>query len=184
MRFWSNLVGYQLVWFCAVIGAGRGLTWPGVVAALAFVAWQLAISDDRRAELRLLAAAVAMGVVLDGVLAFSGWGTYAAAWPSERMAPLWILALWSAFALTINHSMGFLKRSIWLAIAFGAIGGPLSYLGASRGFDALVLAEPDWRAIAWLAVAWGVALPLLAALARRGERTGTTNPLALNEGAR
>ena len=43
MRFWANLIGYQLVWFSAVIGAGRGLAWPGVAAAGVFVAAQLAV---------------------------------------------------------------------------------------------------------------------------------------------
>ncbi|MCV6801485.1 DUF2878 family protein, partial [Achromobacter ruhlandii] len=36
MRFWANLIGYQIVWFSAVIGAGQGLAWPGVVAATLF----------------------------------------------------------------------------------------------------------------------------------------------------
>ena len=31
MKFWASLIGYQLVWFAAVIGAGHGLAWPGGV---------------------------------------------------------------------------------------------------------------------------------------------------------
>jgi len=29
MKFWASLIGYQLVWFAAVIGAGRWLALPG-----------------------------------------------------------------------------------------------------------------------------------------------------------
>ena len=41
MRFWGNLVGYQLVWLVTVIGAGRGQWWPAVAAAAVFALWQL-----------------------------------------------------------------------------------------------------------------------------------------------
>ena len=34
MSFWLSLIGYQTVWFAAVIGAGHGLAWPGVVGML------------------------------------------------------------------------------------------------------------------------------------------------------
>ena len=32
MTFWGNLIGYQTVWVSALIGAGRQLWWPGVIA--------------------------------------------------------------------------------------------------------------------------------------------------------
>ncbi|MFA1589540.1 DUF2878 family protein, partial [Achromobacter ruhlandii] len=72
MRFWANLIGYQIVWFSAVIGAGRGLAWPGVVAATLFIAAQLAASATARADLRLAGGAVLCGVALDGSLSALG----------------------------------------------------------------------------------------------------------------
>lgn len=179
MRFWGNLIGYQAVWFCAVIGAGRGLAWTGVLAAVAFIAWQLSLSQNRAVEIRLLALALVLGSLVDGVLAARGWALYAAPWPSNAFAPVWILALWAAFSQTITQSMALLMRHAWLAIALGAVGGPLAYLGASRGFDAVTMVPPDSRALVWLGVGWGVAMPTLAIAARRWTRVARAEETAM-----
>lgn len=167
MRFWANLLGYQLVWFCAVIGAGHGLAWPGVATALAFITGHLACSNQRRADVKLAVAALLCGSLLDGSLSWLGWSVYAAdAWP----APLWILALWACFALTLNHSLAYLRQHPWLACVFGAVGGPMAYWAAARGWQAVHFDAPAWRATAALAVGWGCILPVLATRAQRWTR--------------
>lgn len=167
MSFWRSLIGYQLVWFSAVIGAGQGLAWVGVAAAAVFVVGEWWASSSRGALLRLCALALVCGVVIDGVLSASGWAMHAAAWPLAGIAPAWILALWCAFATTLLASLAILQRRLILAMVLGAIGGPLAYLGAARGFAAITFNEPRWHAVLWLAAGWGVALPLLAGCARR-----------------
>ncbi len=170
MAAWLNAVGYQLVWFAAVAGAGRQTPWWGVLAAAVFVAVQVAFSAQRRSDLRLLAVALALGVALDGTLAASGWLHYAAQRPGFQ-APLWILAIWSAFALTLNHSLRLLQgRPAWASL-LGAVGGPLAYLGAARGFGAVEFVAPAAALIA-VALAWALAMPLLSQLALRW-RVGT-----------
>lgn len=167
MRFWGNLIGYQLVWFATVIGAGRGQWWPAVAAAAVFVAWQLSLSNQRLMELRLVAAAVAVGVLFDGGLAASGQLDYAAdaiSLPSGG-APVWILALWCAFALTLNQSLRWLQPRPWRSALFGGIGGPLAYL-AARGFSAVSFVG-GWQTLLWLAIGWAVAIPLLMAMITR-----------------
>jgi hypothetical protein len=167
VRFWGNLIGYQAVWFCAVMAAGRGLAWPGVAAAAIFVAWQLASSQQRSVETRLLVLALALGMVVDGTMVWRNWGSYAASWPSPSFVPIWILALWGAFSQTVTQSLAFLQRSAWIACLFGAIGGPLAYLGASRGFGAVMLLPSAGHGVAWLAAGWGIAMLLLSRAARR-----------------
>ena len=168
MKFWGNLIGYQIVWFSAVIGAGRGLWWPGVLAAAAFALWQLSTSSQPRAELRLIPVAIVCGTLLDGGLALSGFARYAAGEPALfGGAPLWIVSLWAAFSLTLLHSMTFLLNRPVIAAVFGAIGGPLAYLGAARGWQAIVFVEPRWTALLMLAIGWGLAIPLLSMLAGR-----------------
>lgn len=162
-----NFLGYQLVWFCAVIAAGRGLAWPGALAAAVFVGWQLAVSPMRGADARVLAIALPLGVLIDGTLAASGLAHYAAPWPSASFAPIWILGLWGAFAMTLNHTLRFLHGRALVAAAFGAIGAPLAYLGAARGWHAVEFAAPDWRGLSLLALGWGAAMALLAHLAAR-----------------
>ena len=173
MTFWANLIGYQIVWFCAVIGAGRGLWWPGVIAAAIFVVLHLALArqdrSGRATDFKLSAVAILIGILLDGTIATSELGRYAAntmTLPSGG-APLWILAMWASFALTLRHSMTFLLRRPMVALVFGAVGGPLAYLGASRGWQAIVFAEPRWMALTTLALGWALAMTLLTTFARR-----------------
>jgi len=166
MRFWANLIAYQLVWFGVVIFAARGLPWLSVALASGFVLAQWMLSRQQASDARLLVCAVACGLVLDGLLAGTGLLRYASPVPGVP-APIWILALWSAFALTLNHSMTFLRGRPMVAALFGAVGGPLAYLGAARGFDAVMFPSPPWPALAALAVGWAVAMMVLAVLAQR-----------------
>ena len=172
MRFWANLIGYQLAWFGVVICAARGQPWLSVALAAAFAAVQWVVSKQQASDARLLACAVACGIVLDGSLAVNGLLQYASAQPAV-LAPVWILALWAAFAMTLNHSMTFLRGRPLLAAAFGAVGGPLAYLGASRGFDAVAFPDPSWPALLGLALGWGIAMPVLAMLALRWQNAVT-----------
>ena len=186
MNIWLNAIGYQVVWFCAVIGAGRGAWWWGPLAAVAFIAWQVAVSPHKRTDLRLLAVALVCGCVLDGVLAATGWARHAAPWPSASFAPVWILSIWASFAVTLTQSLRFLQGHPWLAFALGAIGGPMAYSGAARAFDALSFSEPRWHALAWLSLGWAIAMPLLAGLTTRWVRRegdGDTDVAALRGSA-
>lgn len=167
MALWLNAIGYQIVWFCAVIGAGSGRWWPALAASMVFVAWQWAVSRQRMVDLRLLAAALGCGLLIDGGMAASGLAGYAAAWPVDGFAPAWILAVWAAFAMTLNQSMRWMQPRLWIAGLLGAVGGPLAYLGAARGWGAVEFAAPHWQALLGLAVAWALAMPLLAGLGRR-----------------
>ncbi|MBS0367142.1 MAG: DUF2878 domain-containing protein [Proteobacteria bacterium] len=172
-RLAANMVGYQLVWGAAVCGAGRQVSWPGVLAAALFAFWQLATAARPRVEGRLLVVSVALGVLLDGSLAATGVLRYAAPSPAVPSggAPLWILALWVAFALTLNRSMRWLLGRPVLAVVFGAIGGPLAYAAAGRLAHAVAFASPGWHATTCLAAGWGGAMLLLTSLANRWARS-------------
>jgi hypothetical protein len=189
MKFLFNFFGYEAVWFAAVIGAGRGLWWPGVAAAGVFAILHLIIAAEtphkRAIDFKLVAAAVGLGVLLDGGLALSGLIDYGAddiALPPGG-APLWILSMWAAFALTLRHSLGVLSRKPLLAFIVGAIFGPLAYIGAERGWNAAQLAEPTWQATTALAIGWGISMWVLALLARHWSSIANTPVAADLRGA-
>jgi hypothetical protein len=177
MKFWLSLVGYQLVWFTAVIGAARGLAWPGIVGTSVYAACQLGAARQFKTDLSLMALAMAMGLLFDGVLIHAGLASYAAPWPSTGTAPAWILALWAAFSLTFTQSLAYLQTRLWLAALLGAAGGPLAYLGAARGWHAVTFANPSWRALLCLGIVWGLATPALAWFARC--RSATAPPASM-----
>jgi hypothetical protein len=167
-----NVLGFQAVWFASVIGAANRLPWAGPLAVLVYAAVHLSMTPDRRGDLRMLAIALPMGLVADSLLAATGVLHFASAWPSAHLAPVWILAMWAGFALTLNHSMAFLRGRWMPAALFGAIGGPLAYLGASRAFDAVDFGHGLPIAMIALAVTWGIAMPALYALHHGSRRVG------------
>lgn len=163
----GNVLGFQAVWLASVAGAGMGLAWPGPVAAVVFVALTLAFGGMARDDRRLLAIALLLGLLVDSAFAASGWLRFAEPWPWAWAAPIWIMSLWAGFALTLNHSMRFLRDRPVFAALFGFVGGPLAYWTAARAFDAVSFGAPlPWVMLA-LAVAWALVMPLLYALDRR-----------------
>ena len=172
MPVWLNFVGYQAVWLITAAGAGRGLWWPGVLASAAFVIGVTLRAPGRRADLQLALIAIICGLVLDGVLTASGALRYAAAAPGFP-APIWILTLWAAFAMTIRHSLRWLLPRPLLAALLGGIGGPMAYWGAARGFTAIEFLMPQ-VAVGLLATGWAIAILVLV---RAGRRYSATTPL-------
>ncbi|NNC63476.1 MAG: DUF2878 domain-containing protein, partial [Gammaproteobacteria bacterium] len=109
-----NLVAFQAGWLACVLGAANGVPWIGALAALAAVGLHLALAADAAAEIRLIAIALALGIVFDSALLATGWVSYPSGVLSTYVAPYWILALWALFATTLNGCMSWIKRSLLL----------------------------------------------------------------------
>jgi hypothetical protein len=163
----GNVVGFQAVWLASIAGAGQGLAWAGPLAAVLFVSAMLAFGGKARQDLRLLAIALPLGILLDTAFAASGWLRYAQPWPWLWAAPVWIWSLWAGFALTLNHSLSFLRDRPWIAAAFGLVGGPLAYWTAAGAFDAVSFGAPILWVMLALAAGWALVLPVLFGIDRR-----------------
>jgi len=111
MAFWANLLGYQAVWFAAVIGASRDASWIGILAAALFVAAQMSASDERRSDLLLVLCGVLAGIVLDGTLAGLGVLRYASHDALLPAPTLFRLAPLSMEFATVERSLVWLKSS-------------------------------------------------------------------------
>ena len=159
-RWLSNAIGFQLVWVACVAGAARGWWWAGPLALAIFAIVELQGSRAPRIDVTMMAGAAVLGFALDTLWLRYGLLRFATPLPSSLLAPVWIVALWMAFALTLNQSLAGLRPRPVLAAAFGAIGGPLSYAAAER-LGAVTLIEPRWTTLAVLAFAWGLLTPLL-----------------------
>lgn len=162
-----NALLYQGVWLASVAGAGAGYWWTGLPMLALLAAWQLRVSHWPRADIALLACAMLLGFLIDSALVLGGWLRFATPLPFAGLAPAWIVVLWAGFALTVNHSLAFLKRRFLLAVLFGAVGGPLAYFGAARGFGAVQFEAPVVEALLVLAAAWALATPMLLGLSTR-----------------
>jgi hypothetical protein len=165
----ANLLGFQLVWFSAVGGAGRGWWWAGPLALLVFAALHFGLLPGRRADATLLLVCGALGFAVDSLWVQLGWVQFASALPWPGAAPVWILSMWMGLALTLNHSLAPLRRRPWLAALSGALAAPLAYLAAASAWQAARL--DAGMLLPGLALAWAVLTPALLQLAARLQPT-------------
>ena len=183
LRLVGGFVLFQAAWFACVIGAARGESALGVAAVVAVLAVLLALSSDRGAELRLIAIALALGLVWDTLLARTGIVDYASPVPQSGWAPAWILALWALFAPMLRESMRWLHGRPLVGALFGGVGGALSYAAAER-LGACRFPDPA-LALTVLGAGWAVIIPLLLAAAQRLDRSTSPRPVvATSIGAR
>lgn len=164
LLFTINIIAYQGAWFACVLGAAGGHTMIGVAAALVVVLWHLYTASHRIAELRLVAITALFGAVFETLLNASGWVRMS---PDLLLGwtPLWMVALWAAFATTLNVSLRSLRRRYVLSAALGAVGAPLAYYaGARLGALQIVHQLPATLAIS---LGWTLAILLLMRLACR-----------------
>lgn len=161
----NNFIMFQLGWFGCVLSAAAGYPWLGVLLAMIIVLRHVWQANDSRAELKLIISAMLVGALWDSLLVWQGWLIYSSGTLVSFIAPYWIIVMWALFATTLNLSLHWLKQRLWLAILFGAIGGPLAYLGGEK-LGAVQFTEVT-TALLVLSLGWAIATPLLSRIAQR-----------------
>lgn len=115
----------------------------------------------------MVLAAAALGFVAESLLLANGLMRYSAPWPTDVLAPAWMVALWAAFGTTIETTRRLLgARPLSKSALLGAVFGPLAYLAGER-LGALVFPGGAWPSVLAVAVIWALALPALVALQAR-----------------
>jgi hypothetical protein len=160
-----NIVLYQCAWLASVLGAATGRGWLCVAGVCTALLWHLLRAHEPLREVRLIAIAVAIGAAVESLLVASGWVHMEGRLLVGGFLPLWMVALWAAFATTLNVSLRAFRNRYALASILAFIGAPLAYIaGARLGALEWVLAVP---ALALIALSWSVSLPLLLHTAQR-----------------
>jgi len=159
------VLGSQGAWFACVLGAARGWPWVGVAATALWVAVWARTRERPSTELRFLAIVGVTGMVVDtGLVAAGAFG-----FPDQARlggpSPLWMVALWVGFGTTLRNLAPLVARP-WIAMAVGAIAGPIAY-GGGVALGAAHFGADVWSSRALVGAAWAVALPTLVAVERR-----------------
>ena len=154
-----NFVLFQIGWFACVLGAGKQLPWLGVIVVAVIVAWHLLQAKQAKPEIILLVLALLIGGIFDQLMLMNGLISYQAHGWGVSLLPAWILALWAVFMTILNVSLRWMRGKWLVAILFGAIGGPLAYIGAEK-LGAVTLKALPMSYVA-LSVGWGILTPLL-----------------------
>jgi hypothetical protein len=165
MPIFFNIIAYQVAWFACVLGAANQLPWIGTTVALVVVALHLLMSSQRKIEFKLVVAAAAIGLVLDSALMMSEMVSFSSGVFIDGITPHWMLGLWIAFATTLSVSMRWLVTRPLLAIAFGALGGPVAYYAGMK-LGAITI-DSSATAVIAIAISWAAAMWLLATVAQR-----------------
>ncbi len=173
--FWINQAFFQASWPACVVGAAHGLVWPGFLVVGAFALWQLAPARAHPGDVRAVGLLLALGLVVDTLWVRLGVVDYALAWPAAGFAPAWLLLLWVAVGLSVNHSLAWFRHR-WLAfVLLATFGSPMSYTAAAA-FGAVTWTAPAWLVLLCVGPIWA----LLVGLAFRwiDRMAGTARPAA------
>lgn len=162
MFFWAQAIGFQALWFNAILGQNQWL-----LLGIALLFCSVFFSPKRRDDLKLWPLAC-IGLAGDAVLTLTGIFVF-------EQFPLWLATVWFGFVFTLNHSMQWLQRvKLPLQIVIGAIAGTLSYLAGAR-LGAVDLPYGQWISAIVLAAYWGALLPGLLMMSRRLTTVGATS---------
>jgi hypothetical protein len=149
---WHALVNaalFQATWFAAVLfGTGAALVAAGLLG------WHAAARGTAKADLTLAAFLAVIGLGLDTAWIYLGVLDYNGA----VVAPPWIVVLWGAVGLSVNHSLSFLQRSPWLAAVLVGPAGAISYLAGAE-FGGVVI--PQMASLLIVVVVWALLFFLL-----------------------
>jgi hypothetical protein len=154
-----NVVAYQFAWLACVLSAAAKRPLMGMAVALGVVLWHLHAASEPRRELPLILIAALLGTTFESLLVASGWVRMEPAVLLGSFTPLWMVALWAAFATTLNVSLRGLRRHYLLSALLAGAGAPLAYYtGARMGALQWVQETP---ALLVIAAGWAVLTPLL-----------------------
>lgn len=156
-----NIIGFQIVWFLCVYGAGKSMLLPGLLAALVFSVLVLSLSPIPRRDLLTISVALPIGFIMDSILARSELISFASSMPSSNWAPSWIMALWLGFAFTLNHSLNAIYTNSRYIFLFGLIGGPLAYTIAAYKFKAMTFNADMSLCLIMIGTVWALGLLLI-----------------------
>ena len=160
MKKLFNILGFQLCWWACVLGVKYDLAYIGPLIMLLFIVLHLKyVSNNFNEEIVLLTFGLVSGLLVDGFFKFTGTIEYLGGFENILIAPIWILAMWAGFCMTIRHSLGWLNKNLILQFILGFIFGPLSYIAGKK--MGVLLFETSIQNLFIIGILWGLSVPLL-----------------------
>jgi Na+/glutamate symporter len=108
---------------------------------------------------------------MDSILVQSQSLQFACPYPLPGLAPVWIMALWLGFALTLNHSLRSIYAKALPTFLFGLLGGPVAYGIATMRFEAMSVQGSTLECALWIGLVWGIGLSVIRWLDLRSTST-------------
>lgn len=160
-----NFILFQAGWFICVIAAAQNYSAVAVLSCAAIIGLHLTLLDDIKAELQLIAVTGCIGFGVDSLhIALEVFQANPGA--ELPLAPLWLVALWMLFAISLRHSLAWLADRPAISAMLGAMFAPLAYY-AGHNLGAIHLPQTDMlTSLVAIALAWALVTPGLFVLAK------------------
>ncbi|MCB0347142.1 MAG: DUF2878 family protein [Bdellovibrionales bacterium] len=154
-----NFMLFQISWFACVLGAASNYPLAGAIFVILVLAFESRIYDDFPKRLVGYFAVALTGTCVD-LLAFRSGAFGFPHFSYGFMGyPVWMIALWFAFATTFQSSLSWLKNRYILLAFFGLTGGPLAYYSAAK-LGAVVLSTDNMvYSLGVIGAAWALVTP-------------------------
>lgn len=159
-----NFVLFQVIWFVFIFSAADESS-SLLIMGVTLLLLQFLKNKQFKADGLLILIAIIIGIIHDSSLSYFNFIIYMYDF-NINYSPIWIIGLWVSFALTINHSLTWLKENKVLQVIFGLIGGPLAYFAGEK-LGAIQLVNE--HAIYILAISWAIATPVLFKFQKKGQ---------------
>ncbi len=160
-----NFLMFYIGWGFCLSGVVTGRPFLGPVVVAVLLLSHLIRVRFRLDEMILIMTVAFFGTLCDTAFLNLGLIDYRAGYESlPWLAPLWVTAIWALFAISVNHSMIWLRFNLSFAVLFGMGGGIVSYFAAARLGAAefypslavvLVIIGLVWAVIMPIIVLWG-----------------------------
>lgn len=172
MKLVMNALAYQAVWFLAILYGNTGALFGCILILIL-----LATSECRTADIRTIGLVMFVGLLVDGTLQQIGFFTFN---EPGLPIPFWLLIIWVGLAMTIHHSLSWLKDNLLLAALFGGLGGPAAYWAGTR----MGAASFNWSlpvALSVLFVIWALLFPAIVFYGRKVHPVKMYNETSINK---
>lgn len=167
MKKLINFLLFQAGWFVIVIGVNSGAEVTAMICIVLIIFIHLYFVRDKAAESFLIVAAGLMGFAVDSLLVSQGLFSTLGEISLQGMAPAWLVSLWMLFAITINHSLYWLRSRYLLSAIAGFIFAPVAYFAGYK-FGVLIF-SPDhskFQLVLMIGLIWAVVMPTLLLISR------------------
>jgi hypothetical protein len=162
-----NAIAFQMAWFAALYGGVYNWLMLALLPAILAAIWHLFLRREQvKPEIGLFGGVLILGFLVESVFIALGTITYVGTPILDFGPPLWIMAMWLAFATLPHGCLNWLHGKWLLQIVLGGLSGPLSYLAGGK-LGGATLHEPVLQSLTIIGAGWAIALPLIFWLAGR-----------------
>ena len=161
-----NFILFQFGWFVVVMAAANRIEIVSIIVVINILAVHAIVVGNFKTEMLLVVVTGCIGFVVDSILialeVFSVVGSVGI----EGLAPVWLVALWMLFAITINHSLNWVRGHYLIASLLGLVFAPVAYYGGHKlGAIGIPVEYSLHLTLLAIGATWAVIMPLLSAIA-------------------